>query len=99
MHQELSLKTAVCPEYERLMHECQRALQIWQRRRDHVAEEHWTGKQVGDELQKLQANYAKAYACVDLHNKECELCRFAARIAGHQLAGSSDNLPDKSQMP
>jgi hypothetical protein len=92
MNYELSFKTAVCTEYAQLLHECQRVLERWRRRRDQVAEAHLTGKRIGDELQRLQANYAKAYSRLDRHHKECEHCRFVSKIGGRQLSTASSQL-------
>lgn len=93
---ELSFKTAVCTEYAQLLHECQGALERWRRRRDQVAEAHLTGNRIGDELQRLQANYAKAYSRLDRHHKQCERCRFVSKIGGRQFSSSSSHLLGKS---
>ena len=96
MNHELSFKTAICTEYEQLLHECQNALEIWRRRREEVAEAHLTGKQIGYELQKLQANYAKAYSSLNRHDKECELCQFVSKIGERQFSHSSSRVSEKS---
>src|SRR4249920_3062347 len=95
MSQEVSFKTAVCTEYDELLHNCQDALEIWRRRRDEAARGNLTGKQIGDELQKLQANYAKAYAALNRHDKECELCQFVSRIGGGHFSTLSNEYADK----
>jgi hypothetical protein len=95
MSQGVSFKTAVCTEYEQLLHDCQNALEIWRRRRDEAARTNLTGKQIGDELQKLQANYAKAYSALNRHDKECELCRFVSRIGGRQFSTLHSEVADK----
>lgn len=84
MNQELSFKTAICTEYDRLLHECHRALEIWRRRREEAIEAHLSGKEIGDELQRLQANYAKSYSVLKRHGKECELCRFVSKFGGRE---------------
>jgi hypothetical protein len=97
MNEGLSFKTAVCTEYERLLHECQRALEAWRNRRDQVAKARLTGKQIGDELQMLQANYAKAYANLNKHDRHCELCQFVSRIGGRQYAAASNSGSEKNR--
>jgi len=92
MDYELSFKTAVCTEYEQLLHECQRALETWRRRREQVAEARLTGKQIGDELQRLQANYARAYSSLHKHNKVCVRCRFVSKFAESESSTSSSYL-------
>ncbi len=98
MNHELSFKTGVCSEYERLLHECQDALEAWRRRRDDVAEEQLSGKEIGYELQKLQANYAKAYSTLHRHDKECELCQFVSKISEREYHSSSVSVSEKSHV-
>jgi hypothetical protein len=95
MSQEVSFKTAVCSDYEQLLYDCQNALEIWRRRRDEAARANLTGKQIGDELQKLQANYAKAYSALNRHDKHCELCQFVSRIGGRPFSTLPSEVPDK----
>ena len=95
MSQEVSFKTAVCTDYDELLHDCQDALEIWRRRRNEAARDNLTGKQIGDELQKLQANYAKAYAALNRHDKECELCQFVSRIGGSHFSTLGKEIADK----
>jgi hypothetical protein len=91
-------QTGVCTEYEQLLHECQDALETWRRRRDEVTKEHLTGKEIGYELQKLQANYAKAYSNLNRHDKECELCQFVSKIGERQFPVSSSHVLDRSHV-
>jgi hypothetical protein len=97
MAQELSFRTAVCKEYEQLLQECQHALEIWRHRRDEATEAHLSGKEIGDELQRLQANYAKAYSILKKHDKECQLCQFVSKIAGRDRAGEGSPLWNKNR--
>ncbi len=95
MSQEVSFKTAVCSDYEQLLYDCQNALEMWRRRRDEAARANLTGKQIGDELQKLQANYAKAYSALNRHDKQCELCQFVSRIGGRPFSTLPSEVADK----
>jgi hypothetical protein len=95
MSQEVSFKTAFCSDYEQLLYDCQNALEIWRRRRDEAARANLTGKQIGDELQKLQANYAKAYSALNRHDKQCELCQFVFRIGGRPISTLPSEVADK----
>jgi hypothetical protein len=96
MNLQLSFKTAICAEYERLLHECQRSLENWRRRREEVGEAHLRGKEIGDELQRLQANYAKAYSKLNKHDKRCELCRFVSKISGREPVTTLSHPLDKN---
>jgi hypothetical protein len=80
MTAQLSVKTAVCSAYERLLEECQRALNIWNEQRAEIHESGLRGKQVDDELRKLQATYAKAYARLRTHVRDCETCQWVSEM-------------------
>ena len=62
MGTELSYKTAVCTEYERLLFVCVKSRDSWKNRREEIANLGLKGKEVGDELLRLQADYAKAHS-------------------------------------
>jgi hypothetical protein len=80
MRAEPSVQTAVCTRYERLLEECRDASQIWNKQRAEVRESGLHGKKVDDELRKLQANYAKAYAVLRNHVHDCETCQWVSRL-------------------
>lgn len=80
MNNELSVKTAVCTGYEGLLEECQRAWKTWNEQRAEIHQSGLRGKKIDDELRKLQANYAKAYARVRNHTCDCETCRWVSRM-------------------
>jgi hypothetical protein len=81
MSQEFCVKAANCSEYERLLEECDRALNIWNEQRASICESGVSGKKTGDELLRLQAKYAKAYTVLQNHAKNCLQCQMAARVA------------------
>lgn len=76
MSEELKLRTAACSDYERLLEECKDALFAWKIRREEICRSGQRGKLTGDELQRLQAEYARAYNRLERHVKSCEECRF-----------------------
>lgn len=84
MNSELAYKTAICTDYERLLCSCVKSLDSWRNRRDEVTNAHLRGKEVGDQLMRLQAEYAKAYSRLEKHKDNCELCRFVSKIAGRE---------------
>ncbi len=59
MSQQFPVETAVCTEYQRLLADCQRALEIWDEHRAEVCQSRLRGKEAGDELLRLQAKYAR----------------------------------------
>jgi hypothetical protein len=84
MNSELSIQSTICSEYDTLLHECENSQRIWSEWRDEMnsaALKHQITKEVSDELLRLQAKFAKAYARLERHNRECELCQHAMKIA------------------
>jgi len=72
----ISYKTAVCADYEILLKECQAVLEACDDRRETIDQSHISGKEVDDELLRLQAAYAKACATLRRHVRDCEVCQF-----------------------
>lgn len=76
-----NFKTSVCSKYEELLVECQNALEVWAKRREEARQMGWHGKEIGGELVRLQAAFAKSYAVLQKHTRECPLCEFVSKIA------------------
>jgi len=74
--EELIIDAAICSDYEKLLKESQRGLVAWRERSEEAARFGLQGKNIGDELQKLQADYATAYHRLEQHGKTCILCQF-----------------------
>ncbi len=83
MNSERSYQSSFCNDYDALLHECENAQRIWSEWRDEMNSlgAHRLNKQVSDELLRLQARFAKAYARLEKHTHECELCQFVARLS------------------
>jgi hypothetical protein len=83
MNSELSYQTSFCNKYDALLHECESAQRIWSEWRDEMNSigPYRANKEVSDELLRLQAKFAKAYARLEKHNHECALCQFVARMS------------------
>jgi hypothetical protein len=88
MEGELLYKTAFCVEYERLLCVCVQSLITWRNRREEIASV-LRSKEVGDELMRLQADYARAYLRLEKHKDNCELCHFVSKISGRNNASLS----------
>jgi hypothetical protein len=70
-----------CNRYEKLLADCQKALQIWSNRREQAWQMGLRGKELGGELVRLQADFAKSYAVLQKHKRQCVLCEIVARLA------------------
>ena len=76
MNQDLQMRTAGCPDYQRLLQECQSALVAWKNRSEEITLFGLQGKTAGDGLQRLQAEYARAYNRLERHAVSCRECSF-----------------------
>ena len=90
MNEDLGFRTAACSEYERLLEACKAALMAWKTRRETVVRFGPYGRSSGDELQKLQAEYARAYNRLDRHSKSCEACRFVKALGKQNRPATAD---------
>ena len=89
MSKQLFVETAVCSEYQRLLEESQTALEIWKETRAEVCQSRLIAKEAGDELLRLQANYARAYTMVRNHVHGCSRCQLLSRIEASDSENSS----------
>jgi hypothetical protein len=80
MNEGIVVRTAACSDYERLLNESKDALFAWKNRREQFARFGLEGKRTGDELQRLQAEYARAYNRLERHAKSCAMCKFATEF-------------------
>jgi hypothetical protein len=92
MSTQLSVNTSICSEYQRLLEESERALEIWNEHRGEFCQFRFIGREAGDELLRLQANYARAYTVSQNHARNCSLCQLGSRIEGRDSQNSSDTL-------
>jgi len=82
MNQDFPIHTAGCPDYERLLRECESALVAWKNRSEQITSLGPKGKSAGDGLQRLQAEYARAYNRLKRHANSCRLCSFPVDFEG-----------------
>lgn len=88
------IHTTVCVGYQRLLEECQSALEVWNEHRAEISESRLVSKEAGDKLLRLQANYARAYTLSENHARNCLRCRLVSRIEGCDTENNSDALSD-----
>lgn len=94
MNTELYFKTAVCTEYETLLIFTQKALESWRNRREEFTRLGMRDKKTADELLRLQADYAKAYSRLMLHEDDREICGFVSNIRARNYASTVDAALD-----
>lgn len=80
MNQDVPMRTAACPDYQRLLRECESALAAWKNRSEEITFFGLQGKTAGDGLQRLQAEYARAYNRLARHADSCRDCSFPAEL-------------------
>ena len=94
MSKQLSVNTSICGEYQRLLEKSQRALEIWNEHRTVALNSRVIKKEAGDELQSLQAKFAKAYTVLQNHERKCSLCQLVSKTEGRDSENSLDTLSD-----
>jgi hypothetical protein len=90
MSNQLGIKVMVCEDYQKLLEESQRALETWNDLRAEVTSSRVVGREAGDELLRLQAKFARAYAMLQHHMHHCFLCKLMAHIEGNDSEYGSD---------
>jgi hypothetical protein len=91
------VKTTVCSEYQTLLEQCQKALEIWNGRRAEISQSRLVGKEAGDQLLRLQANYARAYTVLENHAHDCTVCQLVSRLERRDSEHRSD-APSESAL-
>jgi hypothetical protein len=90
MNNQVSVETAVCTEHRMLLAECQRTLEIWNEHRAEFCQFRFIRREAGDELLRLQAQYARAYTVLQNHERNC--CQLASRMEGRNPENRADAL-------
>jgi len=94
MNKQFSIEAAVCREHQRLLEECQRALEIWNEHRAEFCQFRFIGSEAGDELLRLQAKYARGYTVLQNHEHSCSVCQLVSGVEGRDPENSSEALSD-----
>ena len=89
MSHEQYVKTGICERYQTLLEECGKALAASNEFRAKAVESGPVGKEAGDEIFRLQAKYARAYAVLQNHSYNCTLCRLIERFDGAQSSDAT----------
>jgi hypothetical protein len=92
-------KTSFCDEYEELLTNCQHALEKWTARREEAWQSGLHGRALGGELIRLQAHFAKSYAVLQKHVRECPLCEFVAKLANENAETPDEVLTHQVRRP
>jgi len=96
MNKPLCINTTICSEYQRLLERCQCALEIWDDHRAEVSNSRLVGREAGDELLRLQAKFARAYAVLQRHSQDCLLCQMVTHLEGHDSENNANALSDST---
>ena len=90
MNNVISVEPAACTEHQKLSEACQRALDVWNEQRAEFSRSYHISAEAGDELVRLQANYARAYTVLQRHEHNCLLCQLVSRLRERHFQDSSD---------
>ena len=78
----ISRELGVCPEYQKLLSQCQEALSSWQQRAAFIQRNSRVGHKGATELRRLQSSYKRAYVLLDRHEHACPDCQYVSKISG-----------------
>ncbi len=82
-----SLVQVVCAEYEGLFNESQVALNSWAYERAEISGHRERG--VNDKLRTLQRDFLKAWALLQNHKRDCEVC---------QIISTTEHVPAETRV-
>jgi hypothetical protein len=72
----------LCAEFQTLLAESQVALTDWNQGRAKIHKSRRRGPDADSELRILQGNFAKAWALLQFHEHDCEICQLISSIHG-----------------
>jgi hypothetical protein len=83
-------ENGVCESYDGLVEDCEAARHQWNERRAEIGGLGLRGRGIDDELRSLQAKFARSYALVRSHLRDCDSCQSTRRMdhgSGHEGDG------------
>jgi hypothetical protein len=83
----------VCAEYERRLKNSQVALTNWNKGRTEIHNSGRRGRDADNELRVLQGNFARAWALVQYHENDCEVCQRISNKDAVQSGTGTSMLP------
>ena len=92
MTAEVSARSGVCFEYQRLLTTCQKSLASWQQQTALMARQARTGQRAALELKRLRSQYSRACAELEDHERMCPNCQFVSKIGGLDFESMSSAL-------
>lgn len=85
-------RLVVCPEYQRLLHFCQKSLAAWQQRRTLLQRDSINALRLRDEITRFQKEYERAYALLEAHEQHCRECQYISKVGGMDFESMSNAL-------
>jgi len=83
---------ALCPEYQKLLHEERVALSNWTKGRAEIHGSSRQGRNTHNELRTLQASFANAWASLQFHEHDCKVCEVIALLDGADTGPNAGSL-------
>jgi hypothetical protein len=85
-------RIGVCTEYQRLLDSCQKALAVWQQQRSLAVRHPLATPRMRGQLKRLQAEYARACALLETHERACVSCQYISKVGGLDFESLSSAL-------
>jgi len=81
MSTQVSEKTMVCTEYQRLLEACAKAREVWKEHRAEICRARLAGRDGGDDVLRSQVKYAQAHLLLRNHVERCYRCQLVPKMA------------------
>jgi hypothetical protein len=85
-------RIGVCTEYQCLLDSCQKALAAWQQQRSFAVRHTLGAPRIRGQLKRLQAEYARACALLETHERACVSCQYLSKVGGLDFESLSSAL-------
>jgi hypothetical protein len=82
MEREPAFRTAVCSEYEALLHKSKAALDDLRRRQERFRQQNESDWEREQAIRRLREYYERLYARLVHHYERCEVCQIAEKARG-----------------
>lgn len=82
---EPGMKLSICGQHDRLQERYQKALEAWATLREESWHMGLRGKELNRELLRLQSEFARSYAQLHKHSRECLVCQIGEKLPSHSF--------------
>lgn len=75
-------RLGLCIEYQHLLDACQKSLAVWQQCKCLAERNSLASPRLRGRLKRLQADYARVHAMLEMHERVCLSCQYLSKVGG-----------------